>query len=832
MTTRRTALVAALALVLLGLTVSPAAAAPASTRHTAGHLTPLYRAPSGTPSRTPALRRDSVVSGDPATVKQSVWQVTYTSGFTGHDNAKAAFQAAVDIWASIVHSTVPIRVHADFKDLGDPNLLGQAGPGGYNQDPSIGNGVSYYPDALSDSLAGTDVYPAEFDIYAEFNSGAGSTYYGTDGVIPDVNDVDFESIVLHELGHGLGFSGSSYYDGGSQLGSWDCQTVGPSFPCAAKGYEIYDTFLEQTNGAKLTTTYANDSTALGTAYLSPVFWGGANGKAANGGSHVRMYTPNPWEAGSSIAHMDESTYPAGDVNSLMTPFLSNNEVVHRPGPVILGIFQDMGWITTLDVPGKVTGVTTGTASGEIDLSWTAPAENGSKITGYKISQKDDTTVTTTALTSTTTSKQVTGLDAAHTYEFTVQATNAVGDGPASDSTGPVSPTPDTTPPTVSFTASPGVYKAAAGALGFTGSDPGHPGSVLTFTCAIDAATPVACTSPYVFSGLSGGAHTLSVKAKDASDNETNPAATLAFNVDATAPTVSLDSTPAAFLGTTSAAFSFSGADDRSAVTFVCKLDTGAVSACSSPASYSSLSNALHTFTVRSVDDVGNQSAPSSFSFRVDTVAPTVTANALPLYTLASTVGLRYSGADTGSGIASYDVRYRKAPFNGAFGAPVTQWHAVTATVETMAASKGYTYCFSVLARDKAGKTSAWSAERCTATALDDRSLAASAGWARGTSSAYYGGTVTSAAAAARTLTRTSVQARHLYLVATTCRGCGTVGIYWNGTLLRSVSLNATSTTYKKVIAITDFGVARSGTLVIKTLNSGRTYIDGVTLSRA
>ncbi|MCU1600271.1 MAG: hypothetical protein JWO22_980 [Frankiales bacterium] len=817
MSSRRSSLVIALTLVVVSLSAGPARAATAAgPKRLAGRQVETLRG-SGPPTTRPALQRETtVVGGDPATTHYSTWNVNYVGSWTV--SARAAFQRAVDQWASIIHSAVPIKVDAEFAGLG-AGVLGSAGPDGVEQDPSLGDGVSYYPDPLADALAGTDVAPGYADIDAQFSSTEPDIYYGTDGN-PPAGYIDFESVVLHELGHGLGFTGSSDYDSGTGEGSFGSTPM------------IFDRFLESTAGTSLL-SLPNNSTALGSAYKSPVFWNGSHATAANGGSRAKMYAPSSWEAGSSIAHMDEATFASGTANSLMTPVLNNQEVVHRPGPVTLGIFQDMGYTSTLGVPGKVAGVTAGTATSEIDLSWTAPAENGSAITGYTVNQVDDTTSATRQLASSATSLAVTGLNDTHTYEFTVSAHNAVGDGAPSDTTGPLAPTTDTTPPSVSFTASPGAFTAASGSLGFTGSDPGHASAVLTFTCAIDAAVPVACTGPFAFSGLSAGTHSLAVVAKDASGNATTPAATLSFNVDATAPVVAIDSSrTAASTSATTASLLFNGSDERSAVTFRCKLDAGPVSTCTSPVSYSGLSNGRHTFSVVAVDDVGNQSATSSYAFGVDTVAPTVTANALPVSTLGSTVGLRYSGADSGSGIATYDVRYRKAAFNGAFGARVTQWHAVTATVETMPALKGYTYCFSVLSRDQVGQTSAWSPERCTATALDDRSLVASSGWTRGTSSAYYGSTVTSVAAVARTLTRTTAQARRVYLVATTCRGCGTVGVYWNGTLLRSVSLNAASTTYRHVISIKDFGAVRSGTLVIKTLSSGRTYVDGVTLSRA
>lgn len=58
-----------------------------------------------------------------------------------------------------------------------------------------------------------------------------------------------------------------------------------------------------------------------------------------------------------------------------------------------------------------------------------------------------------------------------------------------------------------------------------------------------------------------------------------------------------------------------------------------------------------------------------------------------------------------------------------------------------------------------------------------------------------------------------------------------MGIYWNGRLIKSVSLNTSATHYKQVINVAAFRAANSGTLVIKTLSSRRVYIDGIALSR-
>ncbi len=128
-----------------------------------------------------------------------------------------AFEFAAEIWADLITSDVEIRVAAEFNPLFcDPNVgavLGSAGAGGVDRD-FVGAPVAatFYPDALADKLAGTDLFPPGDDIGAEFNSSIGTTctlavdwYYGLDAS-SGLGEVDFVTTVLHELGHGLGFA--------------------------------------------------------------------------------------------------------------------------------------------------------------------------------------------------------------------------------------------------------------------------------------------------------------------------------------------------------------------------------------------------------------------------------------------------------------------------------------------------------------------------------------------------------------------------------------------------------------------------------------------------
>ncbi|MYB01006.1 hypothetical protein F4X90_15230, partial [Candidatus Poribacteria bacterium] len=268
--------------------------------------------------------------------------VTY-DGFT--DEAREAFQYAVDIWNSLIRSPVPIRIDASFTDFGGFEdgtiILGGARPAGWKSPGSLD---LWFPEALADERAGRNLTDDEPDIITRFNSHEDANwYFGTDGNTP-AGKTDFVSTVLHEIAHGLGFFSFARVEEGSirtfsaSVGRGKLRGSTPKLPY------IYDVFVE--NGARTTIlSFPDPSFALENQITSnDLFWNGKKGTEANGGILPHLYAPSSWEQGSSYTHLDEITFPAGSPNSLMTPYYDNQEAIHDPGPIALGMLEDMGWI--------------------------------------------------------------------------------------------------------------------------------------------------------------------------------------------------------------------------------------------------------------------------------------------------------------------------------------------------------------------------------------------------------------------------------------------------------------------------------------------------------
>jgi hypothetical protein len=237
----------------------------------------------------------------------------------------------------------------------------------------------------------------------------------------------------------------------------------------------------------------------------------------------------------------------------------------------------------------------------------------------------------------------TGNLAAGAHTFTVFAVNGGNESVAVSRSWTI----DKTGPTINVNSPDGVASVAPnGSVSFTASDPS--GAVMT-ECAIDAEPKALCASPFPYSNLSHGAHSVTITGTDSLGN----VATFVrnFSVDSNPPGApTITGGPNGYVASSSATFNFTGAEPGSS--FECLMDGDLPwTACSFTKSYTGLSEGLHTFRVRQLDALSNTGPTTERSFAVDTTGPVMQ----PLNGPSGTTGL--SSATIGFAANEVDVTY-------------------------------------------------------------------------------------------------------------------------------------------------------------------------------
>jgi hypothetical protein len=326
--------------------------------------------------------------------------------------ARPAIQAAVDIWSENFASTVPINVNVKWGSSSSYGVLASASAkNNFSNFNGAPDKTLYYASALANALAGRDLDPTSPEIEISITSNA-PWYYGTDGICP-ARSFDLVSVILHEMGHGLGFVSGNYYEPFSGFGRVDQPTP-------------FDAYAQLPDGRRLA-DMPSPSLEAGKAMTSDLFWSGENAIKANNGIKPKLYTPSIYEAGSSISHLDEATFSKSVDNAVMTPNLDSGEVFHLPGPLVLAMFEDMR-------QKPPAGVAAGTPQ---------PPQNVKALIGDKsaivkfdppvnfrsaqVSRYDVTNIQTGNVVSVTESPvTITGLKNGTKYTFSVTATNSLG----------------------------------------------------------------------------------------------------------------------------------------------------------------------------------------------------------------------------------------------------------------------------------------------------------------------------------------------------------------------------------------------------------------------
>jgi hypothetical protein len=152
-------------------------------------------------------------------------------GTTVGKQALNVYQFAADIWGAVLQSDVTIVNNATFEPLSCDATSGVLGSSGttyifyFDDSSTLPPGAvrnTWYHSALFDALTHEDGVPGEADIQSQFNGALGTPgclegsrwYFGLDGKTP-AGSINFLNVVLHEMAHGLGFSGFNSLTTGS-----------------------------------------------------------------------------------------------------------------------------------------------------------------------------------------------------------------------------------------------------------------------------------------------------------------------------------------------------------------------------------------------------------------------------------------------------------------------------------------------------------------------------------------------------------------------------------------------------------------------------------------
>jgi hypothetical protein len=348
-------------------------------------------------------------------VDKSLVKSTFKVDFTTTPASyHAAINAAVDVWSQNFVSDVPVKVKVTWGRQSSSAILAAASPGKlHNSFKNIPDSEIWYASALAVAIDGEDIEPTIEEVSIRINSSNGPMLYlGTDGNCPS-NKYDLVSMILHEMGHGLGFLSNADYD--ELYGYGSIQQPTP-----------FDAYAQLPDGRRLM-DLDSPSLELGKALTEPLVWSGANGIRANNGVKPLLYTPSPYEGGSSVSHLDENTFANSARDAVMSPNLKMGEVFHLPGPLLIAMFEDLLTKPPAGIPFGIPSVPRNVKALVADksaiVSFDPPTnQRTTQITSYiiKINQ------TGVEKSVTTSPAVITGLTNGSAYSFTVRAKNAVG----------------------------------------------------------------------------------------------------------------------------------------------------------------------------------------------------------------------------------------------------------------------------------------------------------------------------------------------------------------------------------------------------------------------
>ena len=272
----------------------------------------------------------------PKVIPQNALTFSFIYG-SGAENwtpaARSALEAAANQLGAYFVVSSPVTLVFDVSGENSPESDTLASSG--SDLISTANGF-YRTVAQNKILTGVDSNGAQADGQISWN-------FGSDWALGDAvgnTQYDFTSTAIHEMLHALGFL--SYVD----EAGWN----------GGRNWTTFDSFIVTSGGAKVIGekdfrwNSANNSRLTGNG--GGLFFGGKNAVDAYGGL-VPLYTPDPWQPGSSMSHLDDNSF-TGSNALLMNAATDTGPGVRVLSALELGILRDLGY-TVIATPAPTPG---------------------------------------------------------------------------------------------------------------------------------------------------------------------------------------------------------------------------------------------------------------------------------------------------------------------------------------------------------------------------------------------------------------------------------------------------------------------------------------------
>ena len=257
--------------------------------------------------------------------------------------------------------TVPITMDVQLFNIPTPNpnliVLGQTYPQPHYKDPVTN---IWYCTALGRQLASYDFALDMKDIKMEMNSNLGSVLSWNFDVMtyPTSSQIDWLTVMLHEMTHGLGFAPLVRGNGSYLYTALNTSTAQEDYNQDTDYPGIFDHQLyEGTSGTNLTDPNKNATWREGIITSDNLYSGrpGSYLLAANKGSRVKMHAPGTYAGGSSVSHWDNNVTFGTFMKWLIPAGFRRAGIDDRE----VAIMRDLGWEIVpplsfdLDIPSTV-----------------------------------------------------------------------------------------------------------------------------------------------------------------------------------------------------------------------------------------------------------------------------------------------------------------------------------------------------------------------------------------------------------------------------------------------------------------------------------------------